>query len=420
MLPLRTLHVTPYFAPAFVYGGPPRSILGLCKALRRIGVDVNVITTTANGSANELPSAIEEPREYEGVPARYFPLAPPRWLWNARGLEGALMRSIPQHDVIHIHGLWHMPAWLAAHYARQLGVPYVVSPRGMLEPEALAVNSRRKAIAFRLFERRNLECAALLHCTSTREVETLERRGFGPPLVLAPNGVDAAPRSDHNQPSPLAGLARDPEVILRALGIDPPASFVLFLGRLHPIKRLDLLAAAMTKLRTPGIELVIAGPDEGGHADVIRPLFDASGVKVTWTGAVDSDQKASLLMRARALVLCSDSESFGLTVAEAMSAGVPVVVTHTCPWSEVEREGAGRWVPQNPQAMASALDEIVSDPNLGREMGARGRALVARRYTWEAAAITLAQQYRHIARSSSRASSDSEAREPVPELVSQS
>jgi glycosyltransferase involved in cell wall biosynthesis len=408
-LTLRTLHVTPYFAPAFVYGGPPRSILGLCKALRRLGIDVDVITTTANGRASELPSAIDEPREFEGVPARYFPLAPPRWLWNARGLERALRRSIPQFDIIHIHGLWHVPAWLAAHHARQLGVPYVVSPRGMLEPEALEVHARRKAVAFRLVERRNLESASLLHCTSTREMETLERRGFGPPLVLASNGVDLATQT-----------GRDPERTLRDLGVDPDASFVLFLGRLHPIKRLDLLASAMTRMRTPGIELVIAGPDEAGHANDVRPLFDVSGVKVTWTGAVDSDQKASLLMRARALVSCSDSESFGLTVAEAMAAGVPVVVTDTCPWPAVEREGAGRWVRQNADAIAGALDEIVSNPNLAREMGARGRALVASRYTWDAAARTIAEHYYQIARPARRPSSRKEARADAGELVSQS
>jgi glycosyltransferase involved in cell wall biosynthesis len=404
---LRSLHVTPYFAPAFVYGGPPRSILGLCKALRGIGVGVDVMTTTANGS-EELPSAIDEPREYEGVPARYFPLAPPRWLWNARGLERALQHHIAQYDLVHIHGLWHMPAWLAAHYARKIGVPYVVSPRGMLEPEALAVHARRKAVAYGLFERRNLESASLLHGTSVRELETLERRCFGPPLVLAPNGVDlAAPQGSHS------------ERTLRALGIDLTSRFVLFLGRIHPIKRLDLLAAAVTKLRTPGIELVIAGPDEGGHAKVIRPLFDASGVRVTWTGTVDSNQKAALLMRARALVLCSDSESFGLTVAEAMASGVPVVVTNTCPWSEVEQEGAGRWVAQSAEAIADALDDILSHPNRAREMGAKGRALVARRYTWEAAARTVAEHYCQITRPSRRSWIESEAQHHTAELVTQ-
>src|SRR5262249_61083019 len=116
-----------------------------------------------------------------------------------------------------------------------------------------------------------------------------------------------------------------------------------------------------------------------------------------WVGAVDDRQKAALLSSARALVLCSDSESFGSSVVEAMAAGTPVVTTTTCPWHEVEAEGAGRCVPQTAQAIAGALDAILSDRDAAREMGARGRALVARRYTWEANARIVATEYARLA-----------------------
>src|SRR5207237_8283496 len=129
------LHVSPYFAPAFASGGPPRSILGLCQGLQAHGVDVRVMTTTAGG-AEELPAAASEPRAYEGVPAWYFPLAEPRRLWNAPALRRALARELTAYDLVHIHGLWHLPGWDAARLARRRGVPYVVSPRGMLDREA--------------------------------------------------------------------------------------------------------------------------------------------------------------------------------------------------------------------------------------------------------------------------------------------
>jgi len=381
---MHVIHVAAYFAPAFVYGGPPRSILGLCKALRLGGVDAEVITTNAGGTG-EPADASAAPRTFEGIPVRYFPLALPRWLWHARGLREALATEIPRADVVHIHGLWHLPGWHAARISRRAGVPYVISPRGMLEPEALAIRRVRKQIAFRVIERQNLEAAAFLHATSAREAATLEHQAIGPPIIVAPNGVDI----DSLRPV-------DPPATLNAFKIPANVPLVLYLGRIHPIKRLDILAAAMTRLRAPGVRLVIAGPSEQGYQQIVAPMFERSRVPVTWTGPVDARQKADLLAMARVLVLCSNAESFGLSVAEAMGVGVPVVVTESCGWPEVESEGAGRLVPQDPDAVARALDDILCDGDLGRAMGVRGRALVARHYTWSATAGLLAERYRAI------------------------
>jgi glycosyltransferase involved in cell wall biosynthesis len=391
---VRVLHVSPYFAPAFVYGGPPRSILGLCRGLQAQGIDVQVITTTAAGADRELPPATREPVVYEGVSARYFPLAEPRRFWNAPGIRRMLAREIASYDVVHIHGLWHLPGWDAARFARRAGVPYVISPRGMLEPEALAIGRGRKRIALGLIEGRNLRSAACLHATSSREVETLEAANFGPRVVYAPNGIDVDPlRSTDAAPT------------LRRFAIDGSSPFVLFLGRVHAIKRLDLIADAMARLRTGGVRVVVAGPDDKGHRSAIAPRFAAAGVSVTWTGPVEGREKADLLSAASALVMCSDSESFGLSAAEAMAVGTPVVVTRTCPWSEAQEEGAGRWVEQNAASIAAALDEILGDRALASRMGERGRALIARRYSWPAAAAAVAEAYRSIAASrASRAS----------------
>jgi len=383
---LRVLHVSPYFAPAFAYGGPPRSILGLCKELPRHGVDVEVVTTTAGGPEADLPPAME-PTEYEGVRVRYFPLAEPRRFWNAPVLRRTLAREARAYHVIHVHGLWNLPAWDAARLARRSGVPYVISPRGMLEREAMAIGRGRKAVAFRLVERRNIESSSWLHATSRREVETLEAARLGPPIVFAPNGVDV----DELKPT-------DPGVLRHKFAIEPNEKIVLFLGRIHPIKRLDLIAASVGRLASamPDIRVVVAGPDADGWQSRVAGRFADAGVRVTWTGAVTGKDKASLLAAARVLVSCSDSESFGMSVAEAMAVGTPVVVTRTCPWPDVEREGAGRWVPQDAEAMAAAIGEILRDEVLARSMGERGRALVARSYTWPAAAQTIADGYRSV------------------------
>jgi glycosyltransferase involved in cell wall biosynthesis len=382
---LRVLHVSPYFAPAFVYGGPPRSILGLCAALAAAGAEIDVMTTTANGPHGDLPPVTEDPQTIDGVRVRYFPLAVPRALWRAPLLRDALTREIHRYDVLHVHGLWHSPGWFAAGAARTAGVPYVVSPRGMLEPEALAISRHRKAVAFRLIEKANLTSAACLHATSSREAATLERRAFGPRILMAPNGVaiDAVALEARRQ-------------VLSGFGLGETDRYVLFLGRVHPIKRLDLLAAAAARLRARDVTIVIAGPDENGHRATIEPLFAASGLRTVWTGAVEGVDKAALLGGARALVLCSDSESFGMSAAEALAAGAPVVATTTCPWEELETEGAGRWVAHTPEAIASALDGILADADAAKAMGGRGADLARRRYTWSANARLVAATYEQL------------------------
>src|SRR5688572_12303617 len=133
---MRILHVAAYYAPAFVYGGPPRSIHGLCHALHTQGVDIEVFTTDANGAA-ALPQHVTDARCYDGVPVRYFARTWPTVPIGSRALTGALREALQTTDLLHIHGLWNRVVWAAAREARRAGVPYVLSPRGMLEDAAL-------------------------------------------------------------------------------------------------------------------------------------------------------------------------------------------------------------------------------------------------------------------------------------------
>ena len=380
---MRTLHVSPYFAPAFRYGGPPRSVLGLCRALDAAGVEVEVLTTTADGPA-DLPASPPEGSRYEGVAVRYLERAFPRRLFGARGLGRALDQAIARCDLVHVHGLWTLPGWAAARRARSAGVPVVISPRGMLDPGSIAQRAWRKRIAFAAVERRNLLGAALLHATSSAEAQALHHWAPGSPVVIVPNGVDA----------PAVDLP--PGDTRLRLGIPESAPLLLFLGRIHPIKRLDLLAEAFARVRAvlPDARLVIAGPDERGERRRLEPYFAAAGDSVHWIGQTGDAEKWALLAAADLLVLCSDSESFGMSALEAMAAGTPVVVTRTCPWPEIETTGAGFWVAQDPEAIARAALAILGDDERAAGMGVRGRALARARYSWDAAASAIAARYR--------------------------
>jgi glycosyltransferase involved in cell wall biosynthesis len=385
-LTLRVIHVAAYFAPAFVYGGPPRSILGLCRAQRDAGVDVQVITTTANGDA-ELPDAVVARGEYEGIPVQYCERAWPRSVFRAPSLRDAAAEALRSADVLHIHGLWNATVWSAAAAARQERRPYVLSPRGMLAPAALAHDAWRKRLAYPVADRRVIRDAARLHATSHPEFDELSTRWGPGRTVYVPNGVELP-----------SGGPGDPAQARARFNLPPTAPIILFLGRIHPIKRLDLLAAAFARVRArhPDAHLVIAGPDEEGHRSRIAPLFTPFGSSVTWTGRVDETGKRELLEAASALVLCSNSESFGMSAAEAMATAVPVVVTRTCPWPEIESHDAGFWVDQDPGAISGALIALLGDAPAAQAMGRRGRALIAGHYSWSHAAAALINEYEAI------------------------
>ena len=378
---MRVLHVSSYFPPALHYGGPPASILGLCQGLQRAGVDVEVITTTANGSTPLPPSPAAGDR-YDGVPVRYVDAAFPRRFFGAR-VRGPLTQALRRADVCHIHGVWNVSEWWASRLARAAGVPYVISPRGMLQPQAMRRHRLQKAAAFALLERRNLSNAALLHATSGQEGDAIGALGFGVPIAVVPNGVDLRAAQDASR----GYRAR--------LGIPPDAFVVLFLGRMHHIKRLDLLADAFAATRTthPAAHLVLAGPDEHGLLPDLLRRFSAGPACVHAPGAVHGADKWALIKDADVMVQCSDSESFGLAVVESLAAGVPVIATRTCPWPEIEPAGCGFWVAQTAPAMAAALRTLADDPSRRRVMGERAAVFARERYSWDAIAPRMAGLY---------------------------
>ena len=378
---MRVVHVSAYFPPAFRYGGPPASVLGLCKGLQRAGVEVEVVTTTANGE-EVLAASPPEGTEYDGIRVRYAPLAFPRRFFGARVRE-PLADALARADVCHIHGIWNVPEWWASHLSRARNVPYVLSPRGMLQPAAIRRGRWRKAVAYRLVEARNLRGASVLHATSDQEADAIRTLRLEVPVAVVPNGVDLA-----------SAQAAAPGYRAR-LAIPSDAFVVLSLGRLHRIKRLDLLADAFMIARQthPSMHLVLAGPDEDRLLPELTARLASHASNVHTPGAVNGADKWALFKDADVSVQCSDSESFGVAVVESLAAGVPVIATRTCPWRDVEVHDCGRWVDQTPAAVADAMRDLADDPARRRAMGMRAAALARERYSWDRIARTMTGIY---------------------------
>lgn len=376
---MKLLHVVPTYVPAWRHGGPILAVHGLCRALVERGHEVTVLTTDVHGDGR-LDVPLGKPVKIDGVEVWYFPVRWPRRLYVSPALGRAARRALRSVDLLHLHSVFLWPTAAAAREAERAGVPYVVSPRGMLVPDLIARRGRwRKRAWMFLAERRTLARAAALHATSTLEADEAARLGFPlPPVCVVPNGVDL-PREDGD------GL-REP--------------FLLFLGRVSWKKGLDRLIPALA--RCPGVELKIAGNDEEGLRPELERLAVEAGVsgRVIFLGSVAGEEKAALLRRAAVLVLPSRSENFGNAVLEAMAAGCPVAVTPEVGLAETVREtGAGIVVDVadgDPVRLGEALRELLADAARRQEMGCRGARAAADRFGWPAVAREMEAVYERV------------------------
>jgi glycosyltransferase involved in cell wall biosynthesis len=384
---VRILHVVPTYVPAWRHGGPVLAVHGLCRALAARGHQVTVFTTNVHGSGT-LDVPVGRPVGVDGVEVRYFPVRPPRRLYRSPAMKRALRREVAGFDLVHLHSVFLWPTFAAARAAERAGVPWVLAPRGMLVGDLLRRRGRmRKRLWILLVERRTLARAAALHATS--ELEAREAAALGlslPPVHVVPNGADAEPP---------AALGSTPEPLSPAVGtaLQLP-NLLLFLGRVSWKKGLDRLVLALR--HAPAANLAIAGNDEEGHLATIERLAAEAGVRrrVLALGPVHGADKAALLHAAAALVLPSYSENFGNVVLEAMAAGCPVVVTPEVGLAAAVREsGAGIVVDGEPALLGAALSELLADPARRQDMGRRGAAAVAARFSWSVVAASMESVY---------------------------
>jgi glycosyltransferase involved in cell wall biosynthesis len=381
---LRILHVVPTYLPAWRHGGPILAVHGLCKALAARGHAVTVLTTNLHGDET-LNVPVGAPVRIDGVEVRYFPVRPPRRLYFAPELRRAVRESVAGYDLVHLHSVFLWPTTAAARAAERAGVPYVLSPRGMLVPELMRARGRwRKRAWMVLAERRTIERAAAVHMTSALEAEEAARLGLQlPAAFVVPNGIEPEPWTGN-------GSLLSPSV-RRLLAGDP---FLLFLGRLSWKKGLDRLIPAMA--RVPGASLAIAGNDEEDLRPALERLAGEAGVadRVAFLGPVHGPDKAALLHGAAALVLPSRSENFGNVVLESWGAGRPVVVTPEVGLAQTVRELDGGIVVT--ADLGEALREILADPHRRAAMGERGAAAVRERFGWPAVAEEMEEVYHHL------------------------
>jgi glycosyltransferase involved in cell wall biosynthesis len=364
-------------------GGPPRAVVELTGVLQSRGHQVILATTVDRDvppewRASSGPEVICLPR-----------VVGPLRRMSRVGLL-SLRKAISRSDVVHLHGVWEPANLQVAAVCRSIGMPYVISLRGMLDDWSMTQHSLRKRVHLALAGRNCLERAAAVHCTAEAELQQSRKwfpRGRG---EVVPNLIDLSPYE--RLPDPEEALARWPE--LRA------ASFaVLFLSRIHEKKGVEHLIRAVARVapRIPGIRLVIAGGGRPAYLESLQRLAVSSGIadKTTWAGIVDGSLKRSLYVAADLMALPTSQENFGFVFFECLASGTPVVTTDLVDTSaELLRSGGAKIVSQSDEAFAKEIESFACGRRDVAAMGMAGREWTLRELATDRVAGRFESLYR--------------------------
>ncbi len=318
--------------------------------------------------------------DIKGVKTSDYPVFPVlRNFGISIGHTRALMAGAKRVDIVHNHSMWSMMNVLVGWLVPRQRARLVVSPHGTLSRAAL---NRRRALkkVLWLAQRRALAKADLLHATSDAEYLDIRSKGLLNPVAIVPNGIDVP----ESLPTPLSQRHRT----------------LLFLSRIHPHKGLDRLLLSWQRLqeRHPQWQLVVAGKGNRAYEQRVREMAHVLRLRrVTFVGPIYGAAKSRLYARAELFALPTDSENFGIVVAEALAHSCPCVVSTGAPWAGLESEGCGWWVDPDVPNFSAALDSAMSSSKATLDrMGRLGRAWMTRDYGWDAMAEQMDMAYRWV------------------------
>ena len=367
-------------------GGSAYAVSKIAEAVSKHQVVSNIFTLDYQSSGKQIiPKGVKIYAQPATKIAKYFrgfQLNASRYLSNLVATE---------FDLIHNHGLWMFPNVYARQATVKHQLPLVVAPIGMLESWSLKYSRHKKFVAWFLYEKKNLDSATAFQATSAEEIISIRQLGYQQPIALIPNGVDI-PLLEY-LPSRITLSDLFPSIANH--------KWLLFLSRIHPKKGLNNLLYIWQEVarQFPDWQLIIAGPDSIGYQTTLERLVRELDLnnRVTFTGMLSGEIKASALGNADLFVLPTHSENFGIVIAESLSYGVPVITTKETPWEDLLTYNCGWWVEDNQLAFKTALIEAMELSDSQRQaMGRQGRNMVQEKYSWDYVGKQMSKVYRWI------------------------
>ena len=370
---MRVIHVVPAITEEA--SGPSYSVMRLCQSLIQSGEDVTLAALDWS-PLSSMPAFM-----------KVFPLGVgPRRLGRSPKMCRWLMAETAKGkvDVIHNHGMWQMNAIYPGWAAKGRRTKFVVSPRGAFSGWAMSHGSPFKRIFWPLLQRPALLHASCFHATAEAECKDIRRLGFNQPIAVIPNGIDV------------------PELVLRT---PKDSRTLLFLGRIHPVKGIDVLLRAWAGVmdRFPDWRLLIVGTDtaynaQGGYLEQMKALAAKLKLKrMEFIQPLYGEAKLSAYREADLFVLPTHSENFGMTVAEALAAGTPAIVTEGAPWQGLQANRAGWWIHNGVDSLVACLEEALSESSEElAQRGLYGREWMIREFSWQTVGSKMDETYRWL------------------------
>jgi glycosyltransferase involved in cell wall biosynthesis len=285
-------------------------------------------------------------------------------------LAADLFRGV---DIVHVHGLWLPFCHRVLRHGLKNQKPTILGTHGMLEPAALKFSVWKKRIASLLYQNADLRNASAIHVTGASELQSIRRRGLLGPVIISSPGIELRPEPDWNR--------RD------------QSRTALFVGRIHPVKGIDLLIEAWKKVAPRDWKLIIAGPDGGNY--VPSMLEKIRGRNIEYLGPVFDAKKEELYRNASLVVQPSLSENFSLTIVEALASSIPVLTTTTTPWKSIAERSCGWCIEPNLASVHAGLEEALGQSVESRmRMGSIARAFAQDSFSWPSIVGQLDRCYR--------------------------
>lgn len=383
---LRVLHAIASIDPS--YGGPHQVLRGLHRGFQNFNLKLSILTASSGDARKDRENA----GRFPGTEIIFAKPVWRRYTWSL-SLRRELVQRVGDFDLMHVHGVFNGLSRDAALVAREYGLPYVIEPFGTLSPYCLEKSRVLKTISLGLGERANIERASSLRFTSPQEQENAKLNFKIRDSFWVPNGISWREFEE----LPPRGALR------RRLIVSDEERLLFFLGRLQPIKGLELLIPAFIRWRNDRgalWRLVLAGPDERGYRAQLERLVrkEMGETCVHLTGPLYGHERLEAFADADVVALVSHHENFGLSLAEGMAAGKPVLVSDRVDLAElVKQKDIGEAAELTIKGIERALDRLAGRESEWPSMGRRGREHARRHFDWQHTAEVIYKKYRQLA-----------------------
>lgn len=355
-------------------GGPSTCTRDLLEGLAHLNANVDLLTASPKNpsDANLGKGSLwlkEVPNDYKTP------------LCFSRNLRKALQES--EYDIYHANALWMYLNHLTCKIARDKHKPYIISPHGMLYPTALAIKYWKKWPMLKLWFDKDIHSAACLHATCLPEMEYCRDFGYRGPIAVIPNCVVM------------------PEHVQLCTS-KPKKKSIGFLGRLHPIKKIENILYGASMAIQSGCEpfsIEIMGKGDDTYEQFLRDETARLGLSeyVHFVGFVSGNEKYERLSKLWALFVPSAQENFGMIVPESLICGTPVYASTGTPWSELNDFNCGWWKDNSPETISAVIIDLLSkSEDEVVEMGTRGRKLIEEKYEQNKVAGMMHNLYKWI------------------------